>query len=201
MIWREKRVLLASLAVLLLANVVFFFTYRIQYQNRLDALDTRLEQAQLELERARNARTMTERTLQSYRQVEQDVVQVFDSHWATQTERLTPLISEVKRLAVASSLVPASYSFAQSQGTTLAAARRESRASLGASEVGISFVVQGTYEQVRRLINLLELSEQFVIINGINLAQAGDRTLTLNLQLKTLFRDDPPAGSTRNNRL
>jgi hypothetical protein len=201
MIWREKRILLASLAVLLLANVVFFFTYRVQYQNRLDALDTRLEQAQLELERARNARTMTERTLQSYRQVEQDVVQVFDSHWATQSERLTPLISEVKRLAVASSLVPASYSFARSEGTTLASARRETRTSLGASEVGISFVVQGTYEQVRRLINLLELSEQFVIINSINLAQAGDRTLTLNLQLKTLFRDDPPSGGARNDRL
>src|SRR5205807_1245036 len=39
MIWREKRILLIVLGVLLLANTIFFFTYRVQYVSRLEDLD------------------------------------------------------------------------------------------------------------------------------------------------------------------
>ena len=39
MIWREKRTLLFVLGAALLANAIFFFTYRVQYENRLRALD------------------------------------------------------------------------------------------------------------------------------------------------------------------
>jgi hypothetical protein len=67
------------------------------------------------------------------------------------------------------------------------------KGSIGTTTVEIAFTVQGTYEQVRRLINLLELSDQFVIIDGISLTSTGtlpgDKTLTLNIRLKTLFRD------------
>ena len=190
MIWREKRLLLIILGVLLLANTIFFFTYRVQYQSRLDALDERLAAAEADLQRAKTARVGAERNLESYRGVERDVVAVFDAHWSTQQERLTALIAEVKRLAVASNLVPASYSFGQAEQRTLSAARRDAE-SLGAHEVSITFSVQGTYDQVRRLINLLELSQQFVIIESISLAAADQEQLTLNLRLKTLFRDAP----------
>lgn len=203
MIWREKRVLLIILSALLLANTVFFFTYRVQYQSRLDALDARLEQAENELRQARSARMRTERMVESYRQVERDVLLVFNEHWSTQPARLTALITEVKRLASMSSLVPPSYTFDRDRETktTLGPARRRGGESLGASEVGISFGVQGTYPQVRRLINLLELSHQFVIIDGITLAAVDNQNLSLNLQLKTLFRDEAPPGSASSNRL
>ena len=56
MIWREKRVLLTILGVLLLANTAFFFTYRVQYEARLKALDERLHESEDRLQRARNAR-------------------------------------------------------------------------------------------------------------------------------------------------
>jgi hypothetical protein len=189
MIWKERRVLLIILGALLVANTLFFFTYRVQYQSRLDALDTRLEAAEQELARARASRESAELTLRNYRNVERDVLEVFNTHWSTRPERLTILIAEVKRLAVASSLIPASYSFAQTEGRTLTSGRRPDREDLGANEVGISFTVQGNYQQTRRLINLLELSQQFVIIESIRLAAADERNLTLNLQLKTLFRD------------
>ena len=199
MIWREKRTLLIALGVLLVANAIFFFTYRVQYQSRLDALDARLEAAQQELEAARGARLQAEGTLESYRKLERDVELVFDEYWSTQPERLTPLIAEVKRLAVASSLVPASYGFARTEARTIATAGRSRGGdSLDASEVGISFVVQGSYEQVRRLINLLELSQQFVIIERIALDSRGESTLTLNLHLKTLFREERSGGAPKN---
>ncbi|HEX6178536.1 MAG TPA: hypothetical protein VF057_09250, partial [Thermoanaerobaculia bacterium] len=72
MIWREKRVVLIVLALLLAANAFFFFTYRVQYQSRLDALDERLAQVQGEYEQVRTSRIRGEQTFQSYRKVEND---------------------------------------------------------------------------------------------------------------------------------
>jgi Tfp pilus assembly protein PilO len=196
MIWREKSTLLTVLGIALLANVIFFFTYRVQYQSRIEALDTRLADTKGELERARNSRVRTERTFQAYRQVEKDVENIYDQHWSTQPKRLTLLIAEVKRLAAASNLAPPQYSFNLSQAKTENAGARKNK-SLGASEVGIAFVVQGSYPDVRKLINLLELSRQFVIIDSIGISEADDNKLTLNLQLKTLFRDEAADGAAQ----
>ncbi|MFP5245740.1 MAG: hypothetical protein ACLGH0_03515 [Thermoanaerobaculia bacterium] len=203
MIWREKRILLGILGVLLLANLVFFFTYRVQYQSRLDALDTRLEELERQVDEARLARIKTERTLQAYRKVESDVQQIFNQHWSTQTRRLTLLISEVKRLAVASSLIPQSYSYERGDVKPVTTGGRN-KETVGASEVSMGFSVRGSYEQARRLINLLELSRQFVIIESIGLVAGEGDVLTLNLRLKTIFRDDSEgddASGAANNRL
>ncbi len=199
MIWREKRVLLIILGLLLAANVVFFLTYRVQYQSRLDELDARVEEAEQTLEKTRAAKIKADQTLASYKKVEDDVMLIFDEHWSTQTARLTALILEVKRLAEASSLIPASYTFTQGDTKTVSTVTsgRRRNETLGANEVHITFSVVGTYAQSRRLINLLELSRQFVIIEAIGLSAADAETLTLNLKLKTLFRDvQRPAAAT-----
>jgi Tfp pilus assembly protein PilO len=207
MIWRERRVLLIILGVLLFANMVFFFTYRVQYQSRLQALDDRLAQAEGQLEQARTARIRAEQTYRSYKQIETDVDRIYNQHWATQSERLTAMIAEVKRLTVASSLVPTTITFNQSEVLVKKAAvnapRRVKRDSIGATEVSITFGVQGTYQQVRRLINLLELSHQFVIISQISLAARDGQNLDLSLLVKTLFREDDArtASSDPNTRL
>ena len=197
MIWKEKRVLLIILGLLLAANTFYFFTYRVSYQSRLDDREADLSQKQAELDQAHLARVRAERTYQSYRQIERDVQRVFDEHWSTQTERFTMLVGEVKRLAEASNMVPASYGFTRVAVKDEPQAGKRSKAVIGANEVGITFGVEGTYEQVRRLINLLELSRQFVIIDQISLAQAEGQNLTLNLRLKTLFRDEKPVAGNR----
>jgi hypothetical protein len=196
MIWREKRILLGILGVLLAANTMFFFTYRVQYQSRLDDLDARLEAAEQSLAQARLARLTTERQIQGYRKVEADIAEVFNQHWSTQQKRFTAVIAEVKRLAIASSLNPQSYVFDRSEAETRSAGTRRIK-NVGATEVGMSFTVQGTYEQTRRLINLLELSRQFVIIDRISLTAAQDQLLTLSLELKTIFRDDQRVATNR----
>lgn len=199
MIWREKRVLLIVLGILLFANVVFFFTYRVGYQARLTDIDERLAQAEGQLAQTRSARIRAEQQYRSYKQVEADVAKIYNEHWGTQTERLTAMIAEVKRLTVASSLVPRSIGFSETSiEVKTASERRIRKAPIGANEVGISFGVTGTYEQVRRLINLLELSRQFVIIDQIGLAAGDGQNLNFNIHVKTLFRDDEqPAADKR----
>jgi Tfp pilus assembly protein PilN len=191
LIWREKRVLLIILGVLLVANTIFFFTYRVQYQTRLDGLEQRRALAQDQLNQARAAHAAADQRYNSYRKIQSDVQTIYDKQWSTESQRLTALISEVKRLAAASQLVPPSYSFTEVQ--------QKVKGIPGAKTVGITFTVQGNYQQVRRLINLLELSRQFVIIDHIGLSSADSQTLTVNLSLKTLFRDPtaPQAGANQ----
>lgn len=196
MIWKEKRVLLIILGLLLAANAIFFLTYRVQYQTRLDDLDVRLEEAEASVLNARNVRMRAERDLTSHAKVEEDVSTVYEQHWATRAERLTALITEVKRLGQASGLVPSSYSFDRADIKNAPALQNREK-QVGATEVGMSFNVQGTYAQARRLINLLELSQQFVIIDGITLASSESEVLTLNLHIKTIFRDEKPVAAGR----
>ena len=195
MIWREKRTLLIILGILLAANTIFFFTYRVQYQNRLDGLEERLGQADAQLKNARGSRVAAEQRYASYRRIQSDVETIYDKQWSTEAQRLTALITEVKRLAAASQLVPPSYSFTETQ--------QKVKGVRGARTVGITFTVQGNYQQVRRLINLLELSRQFVIIDHISLSSADGQLLTVNLSLKTLFRDTTAneAGANANQEL
>jgi hypothetical protein len=194
MIWREKRVPLVILAVLLLANVVFFFTYRVQYENRLQDLDSKLKDTQDRLLRVQQSRRSSELQLASYRKVQENLQTLYNDHWSTQSARFTALINEVKKLAVASQLIPRSYSFVHTDE------KNAKTSGVGTSVVDISFTVQGTYEQARRLINLLELSPQFVIIDGISLGGGTDKVLSLNLRLKTLFRDASPIRRTAANK-
>jgi hypothetical protein len=187
-VWREKRILLGLLAVLLLGNTIFFFTYRVQYERRLKDLDDRRDQASMRLAQEKAQRLSAERRVASYRRISGDVQEIYNKQWATEAERLTALISEVKHLAVASQLVPRSISYART-----AEPQRGGKARTAAEVVTIAFTVQGKYQQVRRLINLLELSQQFVIIDQIALSAAENQSLTLTLQLKTLFRDTTAA--------
>lgn len=192
MIWREKRILLIVLGLLLLANTIFFFTYRVQYVSRLQDLDARQEQAAARLDQARHARITTEQQLAAYQKVQNDLQVLYNERWSTAVQRLTALIDEVRRLAAASHLEPPSYSFTSGE-TKNSSIVSNTKGSIGTTTVEIAFSVQGTYEQVRRLINMLELSDQFVIIDGISLVSSpttpGDKSLMLNIRLKTLFRD------------
>ena len=191
MIWREHRVLLIVLAVLLVANAIFFFTYRVQYEAHLKALDARLQQSEDGLQRARNKRLQAEQAVASYRKVQTDLQMLYNSSWATEPERLTRLYAEIKRLAAASGIVmPKTFSFARTEDKEM-----QKTGGIGTVTVTISFTAQGTYQQLRRLINRLELSNQFVILDAINLGSGSSPdNLTLNVRLKTLFRE--PARST-----
>jgi hypothetical protein len=188
MIWREHRTLLTVLGVLLAANAIFFFTYRVQYEARLRALDARLQQAEDDLQRARNKRLQAEQQLASYNKVQADLESLYNKTWSTKPQRLTALINELKRMGAVTQLDPNSMSFSQVQDKD---AQKNGR--VGTSTVTITFSVHGSYQKIRQLINLLELSRQFVIIDAIHLGGGGSSggELTLDLRLKTVFKELP----------
>lgn len=195
MIWREKRVLLIILGVLLAANALFFFTYRVQYESRLSDLASRLDQTKAQLQEARHVRVAAEAQLAAYRKAQTDIRQIYDVEWSTEPQRLTSFIGEVMRLGAMSQLAPRTYSF------TGTATKGPRSTGTNAVEVGVAFPVEGTYEQVRRLINLLEVSDQFVIIDQIGLSSSTGDKLSVTIRVKTLFRDSAAPPRTSNQEL
>lgn len=185
MMWREKRWLLVTLGVLLTLNLAFFFTYRLRYQSRVESLDQRLLQSQDELTRARNERLLAEKRLAEYRAIEENIQAVHRDLWATPAERLGPLMIEIRELARRSGINgPKGVQYAQ-------APRKKGDDTV---IMTVSFGVEGSYEQLRALLNLIELSKQFVIIDQITLAGgSSESNLRLQVQLRTLFHQPAPA--------
>ena len=193
MIWREKRILLIVLGVLLAANTIFFFTYRVRYEKRLQDLNDRLAQSEAKLSQARVEHVAAERRVAAYHRAERDVRDIYEKQWSTEAARLSALIVEVKRLTAASQLITRSISY-----NRMADSQQKRASHVSAETVSINFTVSGNYQQIRRLINLFELSRQFVIIDQISLSTGDNQNLTLTLQLKTLFRDvTAPAGTPK----
>jgi Tfp pilus assembly protein PilO len=188
MIWREKKWLLVGLGAFLLANLLYFVTYRIRYEQRVADLDQRLEEAQDQLQKRRNGRAAAEQELLAYQDAVKDIDVVYGDWWSTSEQRLAPLIIEIRQLAARSQLTLRAINYDHTQ----------QKNELGANFFGISFAVQGTYSQIRRLINLIELSRQFVIIDEISLSgdPTGSNVLQMNLRLKTLFRGTPKRTSS-----
>jgi Tfp pilus assembly protein PilO len=185
MIWREKRVVLIVVGALLVSNVFFFFTYRVRYSERIDATHTRFDEATRQLDEARAARQASQGQLAAHKKLVQTINEVNDSWWSTPEKRLTKVIVEVRTLGEKAGLAPQSISFS----------KRVSSEKLGTTEMEISFNVQGTYAQVRQLVNLIEQSDQFLVIDSIGINSADGSNLTLNLKLRTLFKGEPAKAS------
>ncbi len=198
MMWRQHKYSLLVIAALLLGNIFFFFTYRVQYQSRLQDLENRKSEALGRLHDAQRSRASAEQQLASYDKIRADLQTLYNERWSTQQQRFALLFEEVKRLATASKFDPHSFAFSRSADSN-DAARNEAAAAAGNTVVSVAFTVEGTYDQMRRLINLLELSDQFVIIDGISLNGGSDaeKKLTMSIRLKTFFRDPAAANTAR----
>lgn len=189
MIWREKRWLLIALGVFFVVNLLFFVTYRVRFEQRVDDLDVRREAVVSELAAARAERASAEKDVQTFTQIVSTIDTVYNEWWGTPQERLVPMLNEMRELARRSELQPPSTSYEKVEP-------QQNRSE--AASLTIAFSVRGSYEQVRRLINLIEYSDEFVIIEEIGLASGSDGSnLVLTIRLKTLFRaEDRPARSS-----
>jgi Tfp pilus assembly protein PilO len=175
------------LSLLLIVNGVLFFTYRVRQQERIDELQKHRDEVDAKLIDAQRARMAKEQELAAYRQIDVDVNRIYSETWSTPDVRLVPLLLEVRQLALKSQLSPQSINYAYGNQKKLQ----------GTDTMTITFSVHGRYEQVRRMISMIERSRQFMSIGQINLGSQQGEDLNLNLQLKTLFRADPKEKGAR----
>ena len=102
----------------------------------------------------------------------------FYASLATERERLTRVIAEIKELARRCGLDPQAISYPEQE-----------LADSGLRKRSFVFSVSGTYPNLRKLVNLLELSDSFLTLERVDLTGGGDRgaQLRIDLTLSTLF--------------
>lgn len=179
-IWRQRLWLwLVPLLFFAINGVVFGF-YRYAYASKADVMSNRVESEGRELAKLETSRErltlLRERIESNHAQVDE----LRDVWFSTEAARFTRTIARIKTLVRDAGLAPLSYNYPSAPVEGQELVRYE-----------FQFDVEGTYEQIRRLVNFLELTEDFLVIEEIALDEGSgsgaDPRLRVRFLLSTVF--------------
>lgn len=129
----------------------------------------RLEKIQLDLETDRVGVASLDAALQH----------VYEGIFGSLDGRLVGILKAVEKATRGAGMLPASVSY-----------RAHEDSQLKVTRLGISFAVEGRYEQVRQMLGAIQSSPQFLIIEAIAFRgeeQATTRDIRLSLKLATIL--------------
>ncbi|HYG62834.1 MAG TPA: hypothetical protein VEL74_09655 [Thermoanaerobaculia bacterium] len=193
-IWRLRLWVWLPALIFFLANVVVFTVYRLGYAGTVQSLERDLEDEKVELEKQASERRRLEELLAKAETNRRQIQQLYGQRFSTRQARLTLIDREVKTLARQAGMAPRSVEYLQQEIEDFNLIKRS-----------FNFSVHGTYPELRQFINLLELSDSFLILEAMTLSQGTgeDPRLRIGLTLSTLFEDRsrtpavPPASRAR----
>ena len=175
-LWKRHGLMWVVPLVLVLVNISVLSTYRALYSGRVEAIKNQADQEeQGELADMRSQRVQLERIVERARNSRDGIGELYDNVFATESERFTRVVREVKELAERAGLRPDSIGYPERSIEEHDLIKRS-----------IVFTVAGSYGDLRRFINFLELSDHFVALEKVEVQQ-GAPQLTIALELATLF--------------
>jgi type IV pilus assembly protein PilO len=176
-IWRQRLWVWVPALVFFLANAGAFAVYKLGYAGRVESLQETLDDQQRQLQQVTAEQRSTQTMLDRVRTNEQQVEQLYAGRLSTRSRRLTGITSEVKELAQKSGLVPRAISYPE-----------EDIQEFGLIKRSFVFSVEGTYVELRKFINLLEVSPSFLSLDEVSLVgNSQGQELRIDLSLSTLF--------------
>ncbi len=181
--WRlclERRwVWLPAVAALFL-NGALTLGYRTLVADRFDLAALKRDRLESDFRTAAGKRDELKRSLEGWRAVETGVAD-FYARAGSREERLPDLLREIDDMARKAGAVPHRITFDQSflKDADLA-------------EFGIVFPFEGDYGSVRNLLNFIEVTPTFLILDTFNLTSAGDlqEKVRLQFRLRTVFHQE-----------
>jgi len=182
-VWGGRRLWLWVLPlVFLLVNLGALVVYRMVFADEAAVSQARLEEAQTRLQELQAQREVLESYLGRIENTRERIFRLYESDMASEEQRLTTILREVKRLAREANLEPGATSYP-----------KEELEEYGLTKRSFVFSVQGTYFNLRKLINSLELSDYFLTLEHVGLSESTGRAgnqLNISLQLSTLFAEE-----------
>ena len=185
--WRVRWWLWAVPLTLALANAVLLVFHPGRTGAGFADMERELERETLALQSMAEKERAIATVLADAQTSRESLTNIYLRGFSTESERLTQLIAEVKRLAQRAGLRPSSISYPE-----------DTLEDYGLVRMSLVFGVQGTYPQLRMLVNLLERSDLFLVLEQVGLGGARESTLNINLAIATYFvdqelADDPSA--------
>lgn len=182
-IWRRRLWVWIPALVFFLANAVVFSIYRWGYAGQVQRLEEQLEARGQELKQIKGERQKREVLYQRAQINAQRVHDFYDERLATRRQRLTQVSGEVKSMASKAGMVPKAITYPEADIEEFGLIKRS-----------FVFSVEGTYADLRRFINLLELSDSFLSLEEVTLTEGGQGPeLRMNLKISTLFAKEREA--------
>ena len=179
--WSERRWWWLPLLLLLLVNIAVLAWYGTVYSGYAKSVDRQLENRRSELERLEEQSKKQRQTLQRLDRNQTQLTRFYTERLAPPSERLTDVIREVRSLAKTAGLQPSSINYPEDE-----------LADYGLVKRTFSFNVEGSYAQLRRFINLLEMTESFLTLEAVTMGgRKEDARLRIRLKLSTLFTQEP----------
>jgi hypothetical protein len=178
--WRRHPRLWVPAAVFLLVNFGFLAAYRLVLAEEAELGRGLLERRKAQLTRLQAESDDLELMWEQATATEKGLAAFYSEKLATEERMLTTVIANVKDLAARAGLEPANISYEKAAIEPQDLVQRT-----------IVFGVDGTYPQLRQLINFLELSESFLILEEVSLRGAEDvgGMLGIELKISTMFAE------------
>lgn len=185
-VWRRMLKLWLPALVLLVVNLGVLSTYRFLLAGQAQMGSARVQRLSGELEQLQSRRAALEQ-LVAKAEANRLRIREFRSGWlSTKPERLTRVISEVKELAQRAGVQASSFQYPE-----------ELLEDHGLTRQSIVFSASGTYQSLRQFINLIELSDLFLILEEVRLSEVGQEQaeVRVDFRVSTLFESDPNVGA------
>lgn len=182
-IWRLRLWVWLPALLFFLANATAFVVY-LGFADRVAALDANLAEKRKALEPLAGKRQRLERLIQRSQNNDQEIRSLYEERFSTRSARLTRVHAEFRQLARTAGLDPRSITYDEEEIEDFGLIKRT-----------FSFSVAGTYLELRKFINLLELSSSFLTLEEVTLAgeesEDGGPELRMRLAISTLFAREP----------
>ena len=179
LVWRRHLALWLTPLLALALGIAMLVIYRGSFAGRDERLATLAGEAAAKLEALQAQRRAVEGFAGRVARQEQAIDDMYGKQFATESERFTRFLREIRELARQAGLDPQAFSYPQKVLDEEGLVKRT-----------VDFSVEGDYDELRRFINFLELSDQFVTIEQI--AMGGEGRLALRFSLSTIFVLEDP---------
>jgi len=196
-IWRLRLWVWVPALLFFLANATAYSIYRFGFADRVAALEESLDDQRERLDPLEARKKKLGALLERSRRNQIEIARLYDESFATRKQRLTNITAEVKSLARKAGLNPTALSYPEQQIQQYGLVKRS-----------FIFSVEGTYLELRKLINLLELTSSFLTLEDVTLNEGSagapvrgrggmvtgnpeGSELRINLTLSTLFAGSP----------
>lgn len=182
-LWRPRLSTWVPALLVFLVGLSLFGVYRLRYAGQVEMTAEAVTRGRQALASVRADRRHLEEDLEAILRTRQRLRDIYTDRLSTESRRLTRIIAEVKELARTSGLDPQAINYPD-----------EPIEDFGLRKRSFVFGVEGTYAELRRLVNLLELSDSFLTLEEVRLVGGGDQRgnrgggrLRIDLRLSTLF--------------
>jgi type IV pilus assembly protein PilO len=176
--WRSRLKFWLPALILVGLNLAVLSTYRFLLAGQTQLQAGRIERRQARIQELEAERLVLDETVTEARRNRELVDRLYREWMTPESERLTAVIAEVKNLADMAGVLYSSFSYPD-----------QVLEEQGLIKRSLVFSVEGSYLDLRSFINLIEVSDLFLILESVQLT-GGARdgpTVRVSMTVSTLF--------------